>query len=1017
MKKLSLVVLLLVLTLPIYAGITGKIAGTINDSDTGEPLVGVNVLVEGTSLGAATDLNGYFVILNIPPGLYRLKASMIGYASYQVTNIRVNIDLTATVNFTMKPEVLMGEEVQVVAERPVVQKDISASQANLNIQEIESLPIVNVSNVVALEAGVRGLDIRGGSSDQTAFMVNGFTMRDERNNQPYTSISFTSIDEIQIQTGGFNAEFGNIRSGLINVVTKEGRRDRYTFSTLSRYSPTAQKHFGQSVNALDSYWLRPYVDEAVCWTGTANGAWNEYTRKQYIDFEGWNSVSEKTLKDDDPSNDLTPAAAQRLFMWEHRRELDIAKADYDIDLSFGGPFPLLYSPFGNLRFYASYRRTRDMYLVPLSKDSYQDYSGQIKLTSDIGRGMKLTIEGLLGQETGTNDNNSGDPGIFRSPEGIASALSNGPKYIDGRMYGTDYWCPTQVARNSIGAKFSHVLSAKTFYEVTLQRFASNYDTNPGAPRDTTRKYLFGNAFYVDESPIGYQPAPSTGIVGLRMGVGMSNSRDSSNVTVYSGRFDFTSQIDRYNQVKAGAEIIYSDNNVNYASVDEFLQSGRSKSVWRTFPMRGAIYLQDKLEFEAMVANIGVRLDYSDAGGEWWVYDQYDKAFAAKYSPGMDTLLEKSSPKKILHLCPRLGVAFPITENSKLYFNYGHFRQMPTPENLYLLRKFTYTNSVTRVANPNNPLPKTVAYELGYEQNLSDQFLLRIAGYYKDSSLQPSLVNYESLDYSVDYSVTKPNSYQDTRGFELTMRKNRGLWVQGFVNYTYDVTTSGNFGFPYYSENPAVQREYERETRANYQEKPVSRPYARANILFFTPLKYGPRFYGLYPLADWDLNILADWRAGDHFTWTGGGSIPGIVNNVQWVDYYNVNLRLSKNFNIGSADIQFFMDVNNLFNIKRLSRYGFVDSKDYDAYMKSLHLPKGIGDELGYGNIPGNDRPGNYRTVPYEPFDPNDPDKARKQRILDTKAYIDMPNLEYFNFLNPRDIYFGIKVNFSLPHVF
>jgi len=228
-----------------------------------------------------------------------------------------------------------------------------------------------------------------------------------------------------------------------------------------------------------------------------------------------------------------------------------------------------------------------------------------------------------------------------------------------------------------------------------------------------------------------------------------------------------------------------------------------------------------------------------------------------------------------------------------------------------------------------------------------------------------------------------------------------------------VTTAGNFGFSTYSNNPATMRRIESETWRHYQEKPVPRPEARADFDLFTPQNFGPLFLGIQPLADWRLNILAVWRSGYHFTWTGGGSIPGIENNVQWKDYYNIDLKFSRNFKIGKANVQFFVDISNVFNFKYMTNYGFVDSPDYLAYMKSLHLPAKVGDELGYGNIPGNDRPGDYRTVPYEAYDPDDPDEARKKRILDTKAYIDMPNQQFFTFLDPRDIFWGMRISFDI----
>jgi len=995
------------------AAVTGKVAGIVTDGETGVPLPGVNIILEGTRLGAASNLNGYFVILNIPPGTYSLKATMIGYSPITVTDVRVQIDLTTTVDFRLTTEVIAGQTVTIIAERPVVQRDIASSQVNLSVEDIKALPAVSVERVVGLEAGVRGLTIRGGGSNQTAFMVNGFTMRDERDNTPYTAISYTAVDEIKIQTGGFNAEFGNIRSGLINVVTKEGKRDVYHLGLLARYRPARPKHFGHSPNSPDSYWIRPYVDDQVCWTGTS--AWDEYTQKQFPQFEGWNSISEKSLLNDDPNDDLTPEAAQRVFLWEHRRQLDIQKPDYDFDVSFGGPVPFISKPLGDLRFFTSYRRSQDMYLVPLSDNAYRDYNAQIKLTSNVKAGMKLTIDGLMGRQTGTTLSRSGGPSMFAASWQIANELSRGPKYIDGRMYGDSYWCPSTIKRNSIGAKLSQTLSSKTYYEVSVQRFASHYDTNPGGRRDNSQIYLFGNNYYLDESPIGYEPFPSTGIVGLRMGVGMSNSRDSSSVTTWTTKFDFNTQINQYNNIKTGFELIYTDNNVNYARIDSSLTGSNQASKWHTYPLRAAFYIQNKLEFQAMIATVGLRLDYSHGGGEWYAYDNpYDEAFSAVNYMSIDTLLSKEPTKRIFDVSPRLGIAFPITVNSKLYFNYGHFRQMPTPENLYLIRRWSETKALSQLANPNIPLPKTVAYELGYEHNILNLLHLRIAGYYKDSSNQTRLVRYENLKNTVSYLVTEPSSYRDTRGFEFTLRKTRGNWINGFFNYTYEVNTSGYFGFGTYYENRSQQRLYESETRTHYQEKPVPRPYARLNLDLFTPPDFGPKFLGIHPLDSWRLNILADWRAGDWATWTGGGSIPGILYNVQWRDYTNLDLRFSKNFRFGSANIEFFLDITNVFNYQYMtSDQGFVDAEDYNNYMKSLHLPAEIGDELGYGNIPGNDRPGDFRTVPYEPYDPNDPDEARKKRILETKAYIDMPNQEFFTFLNPRNFFWGLRASFDL----
>jgi hypothetical protein len=987
---------------------TGKITGIVKDASTGEALIGANVLLEGTTTGAATNVDGYYVIINILPGTYTLRASMVGYAPETVQQVRVNIDQTTEMNFNLKSNAFQTEEVVVIATTPIVQKDVSSSRINLNVAEIENLPTTSLTGVIGLQAGVRsGLEIRGGSSNQTAFVVNGVTLRDERNNTPFTGISYSGIDQVQIQTGGFNAEYGNIRSGIVNVVTKEGSRDKYTFSFIGRYSGASSKHFGASPSDPNSYWIRPYVDDAVAWTGTQNGNWDAFTQNQYPNFEGWIALAEKTLQNDDPSDDITPEQAQRIFLWEHRRVTDIQQPDYEIDASFGGPIPGGQS-LGNLRFFGSYRQTQSMYVVPLSKDGVNDWLGQVKVTSDVAPGMKLMLQGLWSKLQGTNNNNAGNPGIFRSPESIASQM-NRVSYIDARIYATDYWAPSTVNYSSYGAKFTNVINPTTLYEITLSNFRSEYSTNPGRFRDTTTLYDISGVLH-DEAPFGYADFPSTGINGLRMGVGFSNSRDSSIINTFTAQGFYQSQIDQYNNIKAGIEFVYTENLVNYASVDKFLPSGRSRSVWSNYPIKAAFYVQDKLEFEGMVANLGIRFDYSDPQGEWYVYDPYTKAFASENSLGIDTLLAKVAVEKQLDVSPRIGISFPISVDSKLYFNYGHFRSMPTPENLFLLRRFSDNNAVTQIADPNNPIPKTIAYELGYEHNLFDEFLLRVAGYYKDVSAQSRLVNYVSRDNKVNYYRSEPNNYQDVRGFELTLTKNRGDWVQGFINYTYDVSTSGNFRFGTYYQNASLQAQYEAQTRDTYQEKPIPAPYANLNLDIFTPQDFGPQLGNVYIFGDLRFSFVSRWSSGYYFTWVGGGSIPGIVNNVQWKDYWNTDLRISKSFDIMGLKLQIFADITNLFNHKYMTTYGFVDNNDYLAYMKSLHLPEDIFDErFGYVNIPGDDKPGDYRKGPYIPWDENAPE-SQKEEWRKNKSYIDMPNQEFFTFLNPRDIFWGLKLS-------
>ncbi len=269
MRKVVYVLLAVLLLGSVAYAQTGKVSGRVTDTETGEPLPGVNVILQETDMGAATDADGYYNIISVPPGNYDLQASYIGYAAYTVEGIQVNIDLTTTQNFALTPQALAGQEVVVEATAPVVQPDISANIANVQAEEIESVPVAGVTEFINLQAGVEpGMRIRGGSLDEVSFIVDGLSTSGGRDNEPFTGVSYTSIDQFQVQTGGFNAEYGNVRSGLINVVTREGPRDRYTADIFMRYTPPQKRYFGIQPDNPNSWYMRPYMDPDVAFVGT-----------------------------------------------------------------------------------------------------------------------------------------------------------------------------------------------------------------------------------------------------------------------------------------------------------------------------------------------------------------------------------------------------------------------------------------------------------------------------------------------------------------------------------------------------------------------------------------------------------------------------------------------------------------------------------------------------------------------------------------------------------------------------
>jgi outer membrane receptor protein involved in Fe transport len=1049
LKKLIFLMLIsVVMTVSqLWSGTTGKIAGTVTDKATGEALIGANIVVVGTSLGGATDVNGQYSILSIPPGTYSVQISYIGYKTAVVNDVRVFIDQTARIDINLEAAPIEVGETVVMAERNIIKLDVATSVVAVSSEELADLPVSNVTAVMGMQAGINNNQIRGIGLDQALFLVDGVTMRDPRNNQAVTSVALSSIREISIERGGFNAEYGQVQSGIVNVVTNEGKIKGYSGSINLKITPPASKYYrGNGIPDIqnpNSYWLKPYFDPAVCWTGTNNGAWDEYTKKQYLPFDGgWNAISKALCTDANPNNDLTPIGAKHVFEYETRKKQFNNQPDYDIDAGFGGPVPFISQKLGNLRFFTSYRRHREMLIFPTSRPDYLDYDWRLLLNSDIAKNMKLSVSGITGNVATMAENwNYGQyrryPGDFASTTGG----TGGVPLVN--LFGDMTYSITDIGHRSLAAKLTHALSAKTYYEVSLEYFRREYNTRPPAARDTSQKFEILPGFFETSNPLGYFSGVSDGII-IKQSDQQSLARDSTIVSMITFKADMTSQIDFNNMVKAGVEFNYNDLNLDYG----FIQMQTSGNTYanriqmHNFPIRASAYMQDKLETKGFTLNAGLRLDYSNSRTDWWSFNPYDPNFYGyKYNDKRVFVMQKSEAQ--WQLSPRLGISHPITENSKLYFNYGHFKQMPQYETLFRVSR-RRDNSLTQLGDPNLTLAKTISYELGYDHQLFDNMLLiQLTAYYRDISDQQTTTTYNPKDGS-PYQLSTSNRYQDIRGFELTIRKSQGRWFYGFVNYTYQTSSRGDFGKPQLYEDPSRQKVYDETTTDIYQTRYIPTPFARANLNFSTPEDFGPTLLRHKVFGDIMLNLLLNWTQGGWTTYNPRQA-PGASNNVQYVDYFDGTLRASKSIALKHFTIQLFVDISNLFNALRLSA---TDGQDY---RESLHLPK----SNAYDNIPGDDKLGDYRkpgvewvpieimgsttkqtvgsprAVYYEPQakeywhyvnDQTIPniqdrwkrvDKIRIEQINRDKAYIDMPNPSTFWFLNPRNITYGLTVSFDL----
>ena len=219
----------MVLIAAAHAGTTGKIAGKVIDAQTKELLIGVNVIIPGTTLGAASDLNGNYFIINIPPGIYQLKASAVGYASQTVNNVTVSADRTTQIEFELASQAIEMTGVVVVADRPIVQKDLTSTTSTVTSDQISKLPLENVSSAVNLQAGVVEGHFRGGRSNEVKYLIDGISVNDVFSGNFSLEAQINTVQEIQVLSGTFNAEYGEALSGVVNQVTKIAR-DNYSGS-------------------------------------------------------------------------------------------------------------------------------------------------------------------------------------------------------------------------------------------------------------------------------------------------------------------------------------------------------------------------------------------------------------------------------------------------------------------------------------------------------------------------------------------------------------------------------------------------------------------------------------------------------------------------------------------------------------------------------------------------------------------------------------------------------------------
>jgi hypothetical protein len=879
--------LLLVLSIGAFAGTTGKIAGVITDAQTKEPLVGAAVVIEGTRLGAATNVDGYYVILNVTPGKYTLTVSSVGFKKKTITGVAVSVDLTTTQNVEMIAEALEQEEVVVTAERPVVRKDLTSSEARVDASTIETLPVTEVQEVLSLQAGVTlgrdGIHIRGGRTSEVAYWVDGISVSDVYDGGQSVQVDNSGIQELQVISGTFNAEYGQAMSGIVNIVTKDGdEKFRGSVSTYFGDYFSSDKNIYYNID--DFNWIANKNLQGSISGPLFSGA-TFYLSGRFFKTDGW-------------------LYGNRVFDMQG----NVVNMPDSIVFSSNGESVTII-PGNN----------------PVPMNNRELTQGQAKLAFQVGGGGKLTISGL-GSRTTYRDYNHD---LFYVPDGDAM------KY-DKSFTGSVLW--------------THTLSSSAFYTLNVSYLYRDF-----------KEYQFEDPLdsrQLIDPDLPVKPLQSFNFYNT------NNHHFKRRTETRVAKFDYTDQVSSLHQVKLGVEgrlhrLYFEDYNTTFDS-EIFnrerryvhaipLRTSPNYEEYTEKPTELSAYIQDKLEYKNMIVNIGLRYDYFNSNGKVLadpldpnVYlpqravNQADTSLASRKSYWYKNAKGKSS------FSPRFGISYPITDRGILHFSYGHFLQIPSFQYLYQKPEFKVTSASGTQGNYGNAdlePQKTVMYEFGLQQQLSDDLSGDVTMFYRDTRdwvTTSAPLPVRDPETATTYYIQYINrDYANSRGVTLTMNKRPSHMWSLNLSYTFQVAEGLN-------SSPDQQ---------------ASRLQGGADtVQTLTPLDWDQTHTANLTLGfgqeDWGIYFIGRYGSGLPYTpvlnkadFRGEDAQRGVQGNSRRrPDNFTVDVRLSKAFMLGGLEVNFFAKIFNL-----LDRRNEIDV--YGETGRATATPR----NLGLENISGGNR--------------------------------------------------------------
>ena len=889
MKKILPVILFLSI-ISVYGQNTGQLSGRIIDAANNEPLIGVNIILKGTYYGAATDINGKFIISNITPGDYNITISFIGFKTVEYTGYKIEAGRTKELNVKMEQTALtLDHDVVVVGSKPLLDVDETQSKNTISAEDIKNAVVENISDVVSQQAGVVQSDneihIRGGRSYENAFLLNGVSVQDPLSGTGFgLQLSANAIQEVDVITGGFNAEYGQATSGVVNVKTKEG---------------------GNTYSGFISY----KTDNI----GNKNSVHVFNTDVYEIDLGGPEPITSSLL----PQLGIQIPGKVTFFGSFYTNISDGITQGYVKTI----PERLNSSIFYGTRF--APREINNLYM--LGKLTYKP-SATLKFSYSFNQSVSIN------QNTGALQTNleyvEPSPGYQYTFQNILN---------EANVFTHD----TKFQSFSI----THTLNAKTYYELKFGYFFTNLRADANGkkwdqyvqPKDIPNFPI--QYFNTGHDTIGV--IPGDGFWDL----GNPYTWHDHYMEEFSIKGDITSFFDERNKFKAGFQTQFQSMQVVDIYQPWVGTLGLNNDIYKVYPAQGDFYAQDNINFSGMILNFGLRLDY------WFPGKYVDDAIN---NPDVITIPEQTreaykndtfkwfgNRRYKARLSPRLGISHPVSNYQTLFFSYGHFSKWPRPQFVYAkLNPLNAQSSFQQFGNPNLNPETTVAYELGLKTQFTPNDVLTVTAYYKDifDYINTRSVQITSARFISKRFITYVNSdYARSRGLEVEFKKRISNWFSGTASLSYAIVTgkssSANEGAL------VIQGDMNESVTERYM--PWDRPLTASVATNFYVGKDEALFgFGDGILDDYNLYIRFFFESGKRYTpayFTGYDQQgrPIYISSItdlytkQGQNWFWIDLNFEKYIPIGGLELAITVEVKNLLDAKNSAIINPATGKAYE----------------------------------------------------------------------------------------